>query len=159
MSEFLIDLDLIFRGIYKTSYKRELKVIYLAVEGFLKKWGEIGSNRWYDFYTGRAEIVQVCFELHKKYWDKFHKLFYGQWVKDAGGNIPTMNRTEALKEFLTMGFIYKTDIDFNPKDHYSIYSHIGGLWWPETFELHQDALNKMHDIGIPGLTGTTIPKT
>lgn len=159
MSEYLIDLEQSFKGIYKTPYKRELKIIYLAVEGFLKKWGEPGSNRWWDFYQARGSMVQVCFELHKKYWDKFHKLFYRQWVRDAGGNIPTMNRTQALKEFLAMGFVYKTDIDYNPKDHYCVYAHIGGLWWPEAFESHQDAIAIQMNYGIPGLTGTTLKKT
>lgn len=138
------------------SFARQLKIIYLAAEDIIKL--DKAFRGWYDFVTERFEIAQVCERLHQRYWKGFEKRFAHNVKNKYGGIWPTMNRTQAMKEFLAMGYVYKTDINFDPKKHYCVYAHIGGLWWPETFELHQDAIAIQMKYGIPGLTGTTLPK-
>lgn len=137
-------------------FARQLKIIYLAVDEVIRICSS--TRGWYDYVTNRSEIAEICERLHKRYWKGFEKRFAHNVKNKYGGVWPTMNRTQALKEFLAMGYVYKTDINFNPKDHYCVYAHIGGLWWPETFESHQDAIAVQMKYGIPGLTGTTLPK-
>jgi hypothetical protein len=136
-------------------YARELKVIYLSVEALLKR---VGKNTWYDYCENRKGIAEACEAIHKKYWERFHRNFYGKWVK-RDTHIPHMNKTKAIREFLAMGFVYKTDMTFDHTKYYYVYAHIGGLWWPKGFDSHQDAIAIQTKYGIPGLTGTTILKT
>lgn len=143
---------------HNKGFARELVVIYWAVEGMIKKISSNGITliNWYSYAKDRNGVAIACEKLHKKYWERFHKVYVNR--AKANGGWPHMNRTEALKEFLAMGYIYKTDIDYTPKEHYCIYSHIGGLWWPEAFESHQDAIKIQTQFGLPGYTGTTLPK-
>lgn len=159
MAEYLIDLERYFKGIYSNGYKRELKILYLAVERLLRKVGDRGQQRWWDFYSNRAEIATELFKLHKRYWERFHKYYFFKAVKKAGGHIPTMNKTLALKEFLAMGFVHSDDYTRNLTKYYYIKANIGDLWWPAAFDQHQDALEMANKVGIPGLTGTTLIKS
>lgn len=144
------------------NYARELKVIYLAVDSLL--FGEYpinGTLGWYNWLNNRAQIATACERLHKKYWQRFHKFYVLKRVSRVNGDKivwPTMEKTQALKEFLAMGYIYKTEFKYDPTKDYVIFAHIGGLFWPEKFKLHQDAIEKMKEVGIPGLTGTTTLK-
>lgn len=138
------------------AYARELKIIYLAAEAIFKKVAK-HSNGWYHYAEDRERIMDCCEMLHHKYWKRFHKV-YGNRARLAGG-WPHMNKTQALMEFLSMGFIYKTDIKYEPKDYYCVYAHIGGLWWPEPFESHGAAIEIQNKFGIWGLTGTTLQKS
>lgn len=140
------------------AHARELKIIYLAVEELLVRF-YFSQRGWYDFVTDREEVRITCSVIHAKYWKRFIRIFSRNVKIKYGGYWPEMNKTQALKEFLAMGFIYKTDIDYDPNDHYCVYAHIGGLWWPEAFESHQDAIAIQMNYGIPGLTGTTLKKT
>ena len=139
------------------GYARELKVIYLTMEPILNKEHR-PQNGWYSVCKDRSEIAMVCEKIHKRYWAKFHKKIYPKKVKTHGGYIPQIGKTDALKESLAMGFIHRSEITYDPKKHYCVHTHVGDLWWPEVFELHQDAIAIQVKYGMGGITGTTLPK-
>lgn len=106
--------------------------------------------------SGLKAHFRTIIKLHSKYWDRFHKV-YGEKARKNGG-WPKMNATEAIKELITRGFMYCTDVEVDFENKYCVKSNIGGLLWPKDFELHQDAIQCMQDFGIPSYTGTTLPK-
>jgi hypothetical protein len=159
IAEFLLEIDGVFKGKYSIQYKRELKILYLAVDKLLKRVGERHQTRWWDFCRDRAGIVQELFSIHKRYWKRFHKYYFPGAVKKAGGHIPTMNKTLAMKEFLAMGFVHSDDFKRDHRKYCYMKANIGDLWWPENFEHHQDACQQAEKVGIQGLTGTTITKS
>lgn len=139
------------------NHARELNIIYQAMQPILKD-AKPAINSWYSWLENRSQIAEACELIHKKYWQRFHKFYFFPKIHRLRCSIPTMNRTQALKEFLAMGFVYKTDYKVDQTLGYYIFSHIGGLWWPQRFKHHQDAIEKMKVVGIPGLTGTTTIK-
>lgn len=138
------------------GYARELYVIYQAMEPIFNSHHK-PPNGWYAVCSDRSEIASICERIHKRYWVRFHKNIYPKWVK-RDVYIPHIGKTDALKESLAMGFIHKSEIAYNPNENYCVHTHIGDLWWPEVFKLHQDAIAIQVKYGLGGITGTTLPK-
>jgi len=138
-------------------HARELVIIYHAVENLLRSKAQVNFN-WFSFAKDRGQIVEILEKLYKRYWERFHKV-YGKRAKERGG-WPKMRKTQALKEFLGMGFMHVDDLPFriDKTQYYYIYTHFGDLWYPEEFNLHQDACQIQTKLGIDGYTGTTLIK-
>lgn len=76
-----------------------------------------------------------------------------------GGVFPHMDKTDALKELLARGWVHEDGMLFhNPKNVY-LKCNIAPLVWPEEYYHHQDAIVQNDRVGIPGYTGTKLPKS
>lgn len=140
---------------------RELKVMYEAISDVFTKEENI-ANGFFKFCDNRLSIAYACEALHKKYWHRFVKNIFPIKVKKHHGYIPHMQKTQAMKEFLAMGFMHISDLTSGSLDmnNYSfVYAHVGDLWWPERFDSQLDAIKVQKRLGIPGLTGTTLIKS
>lgn len=143
------------------SHARELMVYYRAMEPILKTElkGKAGSP-WHQFLDHRRDIAKACEALHEKYHER-HLKFYIFKKKKINGNVnwPMMNKTEAMKEFLAMGFKHREDVKPDLTMGYYVYAHTCcDLWYPEVFDSHQDAIKVQTTLGISGYTGTTLKK-
>jgi hypothetical protein len=138
------------------SHARELAILYRAAESLTLK---LEGKNIYQYVTERSKIIEVLEVLHKKYWDRFHRV-YGQRAKDRGG-WPHMMKTVALKELLGTGFMHLDDLPFriDKTRYYYVYGHVGDLWYPYQFDSHQHAIEVQRKYGVMGFTGTTLIKT
>lgn len=142
------------------SYARELMIFYHSIGQIFEIVHGKGNAGWFDYLENRSQIAEACEKLHEKYSKRFLK-FYVFKKKKVDGRVkfPQMNKTQAMKEFLAMGFMHKDDVDPDTTKGYYVYTHTcGELYWPEIFESHQDAIKVQTTLGIPGYTGTTLKK-
>lgn len=114
---------------------------------------ELGFDKVWKLGFGWDDAAQV----HKEHIEKFKKLRLIPMAKRHGGYFPHMPKTEAIKEFIFRGFIHIDEADLDPKNIY-IKCNIAPLVWPKTYFHHQNALAKAMKVGIPGYTGTVLPK-
>lgn len=140
------------------------------------KWHVVIPKKEWDNYQMVANLLKIrdsfenipnspkcgakdCYVIYQEYWDRVNKYVLKK-VKANGGHFPTLQTTKAIGEFLKRGFIHinDTDPEIFKLSHIIIYAHEGNLVWPVTYESHMDALKQMDRVGIPGRTGTKIPK-
>lgn len=99
-----------------------------------------------------------CYGVYNKYWPRIVK-YATKKVKANGGYWPMLSTTNTIKELLQRGWVHRNDMpdDFDPKG-IVLFSHDGGLIWPKTYEQHMEAMKQLEKVGIPGRTGTRLPK-
>lgn len=95
--------------------------------------------------------------VHKEYLPRFKKYYLTPMVTGNGGIFPHLDCTKTVKELIARKWIHLGDSDIKGDKIY-IKCHIAPLVWPEEFELHQDAIAMNNKMGIPGRTGTVLPK-
>lgn len=96
-------------------------------------------------------------KIHKKYRPRFIKYYLSPMVRRNGGLFPHMGKTDAIKEFIARGFVHEDEVKLDKLNNCWIKCQIAPLVWPKDFYQHQDALQEMDKIGIPGYTGTVLP--
>lgn len=99
--------------------------------------------------------------IHEHYYRRFVDGYLMPGVVKKGGYIPHLNKTDTVKELLARGWIHEDDSDVHTRENaLKIYLKclIAPLVWPKTFNHHQNAIAKNTKVGIPGRTGTILPK-
>jgi hypothetical protein len=144
---------------------------------------QYGDQRWHDLmnnypsryleYQAISKIMGTLgvFDMEKFpgwgynettiIWGKYRQRFITYMTKRAnrnGGRFPHENKTRAVKEFLNRGFKHVDDYVMDLQNCYYVKCNIAPLIWPDEFDNHQDAMEVQAKMGIPGYTGTIIPK-
>lgn len=97
-----------------------------------------------------------CELIHKKYRERFVREYASDRAIKEGW--PHENKTKAIWELIRRGWVHKDEPNFK-KGNVIITCHIAPLVWPKSFYQHQDALDILNRYGIPGYTGTILPKS
>lgn len=156
--------------LYKTIFKRWDQDQSFANMGLiLRYYPDFDSSNfnlaaeYMKIYNSFLDMSVICDmpdlkAVHDKYWDKIIAAVHKK-VKKQGGNFPTLSKTSTIRELLSRGFVHREDAKNIKPNRIYIYSHCGELVWDKSFKLHQNALAVMNKVGIPGRTGTKLPKS
>lgn len=157
----------VFRYIYKNWEVVDDKNPFILVLGFKNKDWQKG-NEVAKMIAGYLEVLGentllgwiIFKELHKLYWPRIVKYVLNK-IKANGGYFPTLGATKTIQTLLDRGWVHELDINnetYNPLQEVVIYCHVAPLVWPKTYYQHSDAIKQLNKVGIPGRTGTRLPK-
>jgi ribosome-associated translation inhibitor RaiA len=104
-----------------------------------------------------TELDRVIETFIKRIESRFNK-YYHKRVKKNNGRCPFVSKTDAARLFIWRGFIHEDDFTPDINKPYTIRANHLPLVWPESFELHQDAIIKSGEIGVEGYTRAYLPK-
>lgn len=99
-----------------------------------------------------------AYQVYLKYWDKIDAYVLKR-VKKRNGHFPTMGYTETISELIARGWVHINEAHRLDKHEVHLYCHIAPLVWPDSFEQHMEAIEVLGKVGIPGRTGTKLPKS
>ena len=116
----------------------------------VRMWAMVLGDKYLPFQSrGLAEKV------YNKYWDRFVGSYLMKKVKANGGVFPREKKSTALSIFLSRGFVWEDEFNWN-SDKYYVKCNLAPLWYPVEFNGHGDALEMMHKIGLNGYTSCPI---
>lgn len=108
-----------------------------------------------DFPDGGIVVTEF---IWKKYRERFVQKYLLPRVKRDDGYFPRMNKTKAIHELILRGWVHEDEVKIKPGYVY-LRCNIAPLAWPEIYFQHMDAISMLNKVGIPGYTGTVLPKS
>ena len=103
----------------------------------------------------RTGLLYLLPYLHQRIWPRYLK-YYHLKTKDSGQ--PKLKETDVLLELLLRGFVHINQARWDERRPYTVIAGIGDLVWKDTYQLHQEAIEKRDAVALPGYGSCPIPQ-